>query len=100
MTFDKTAHAAQIAGCIAHTGDDVVFGSEVFTGNLAPLRADDPRLIGSSDRLFELVVQNNEVPAPAPTRGSDLIIDGIHYSVSRVDYNPAARLTLFTVAPL
>lgn len=96
--MDKTAHAAQLASCVEHTGDECVFGDSTFMANLSPLKPTDPRLEGSPDRLIEASVATGALPSPAPRRGDTLLVNARHYRVVRTDHMPTA-LTLILLAP-
>jgi hypothetical protein len=58
------------------------FGASEFSGVASSIKPDDPRMIGGSVRLLELLVSPAELPSPSPKGGDQLERDSIFYTVS------------------
>lgn len=63
-------------------GTSWTVGSTSFRGVASILKPDDPRLLGSSDRLLEITVPSASVPS-AVKRGVELTRDGRNHRVTR-----------------
>ena len=57
-------------------------GSSSFAGVASVLKPDEPRLIGSTDRLLEITVLSASVPS-AVKRGAELTRDGRNHRITR-----------------
>lgn len=75
------------------------FGDASFAGISSELRPDDPRMVGSSDSLFEMAVRTADLPSPAPRRGDELFHDGRYWRIARADASIVTGRTTFTVSP-
>ncbi len=76
------------------------FGATSFEGVGSVLKRDDPRLLGSSDRLLELIVSPAELPSPPPTRGDELVQDSNFYRVTSIHLDRVTgQYVLLLVAP-
>lgn len=85
MPFDKAARTAQLARCITHAGDTFSFLGQEFQANIRQLRPDDPRLQGSTDRLFEIVATTAELPVLK--RGDSIQRAEKYHRIARIDAN-------------
>jgi hypothetical protein len=79
-------------------GSSWTFGDASFAGVATVLKPDDPRMAGSNDRLFEIVIPTAQLPETGPTRGDDLVRDDRHHRVARVDHDANSGLTTILIA--
>lgn len=76
------------------------FGSAgSFAAPASALKPDDPRMQGSSDRLFEIIVPTALLPEPKPTKGAELSRSGSFHRVTRIDQDAQTGLTTILVTP-
>jgi hypothetical protein len=83
--MDKAARTAQLARCIAHTGDEWSAGGAVFFANASELRPDDPRLEGGLDTFVELTAATADLPSPPLRQGSEIVREGRAHRIVRID---------------
>jgi hypothetical protein len=86
--MDKTALAAQVAGCITHTGDSLFFQGIGFTGNIGKEQPSGTELgpdTGKHAGVTITAARNQPAFALRLPRIGDYFIDadGAHYRVSK-----------------
>jgi hypothetical protein len=75
-------------------GETWTFGASEFAGVASILKADDPRLLGSTDRHIEIQVSTAGLPAVRPKRSDEIVRDGVCYRITRgLDVDLATGLT-------
>lgn len=87
----QEAFAEGFADLTADHGTPWSFGGVVFTGVASALKPDDPRLLGSLDRLLEIVAIT--ATAPALKKGDELLRDERYHRVVRVDPDSASGIS-------
>lgn len=95
----QEAFAEGFASLLEDHGETWTFGSSSFAGVASVLKADDPRLAGSTDRHFEIQVSNDALPAVRPVRGEQVKRGRECYRVVRaIDVDSATGIaTMLTV---
>lgn len=74
------------------------FGTATFAGALGALRQTDPRMAGSSQRLFDFVVTTTNLPTPYPRRGDVITINGQAFTITTAYPDATTGQTVFTLA--
>lgn len=82
-TEAEEAFAEGFAALASVHGKTWTFGAATFVAVASVLKPDDPRLLGSSDRHFELQVSTAEMPSPRFTNGDELRQGSSFYRVAR-----------------
>jgi len=98
-TIAEEAFAEGFADLLSVHGKTWTFGAATFSGVSSAIKSDDPRMEGSVDRLFEVVLSTADLPSPGPKRGDEISVGGATYRLARKpDANPATGLTTLVVA--
>lgn len=97
----QTLHLRAFRRALRTAGRAVAFGAESWQAVISPLRPDDPRLAGGTDRLIEIVQASDDLPSPAPEQSDALVIDGRWSRIARIDHDAASCLsTILATEPL
>ncbi len=97
-TLAQIALAEGLTTLIEVHGSTWTFGAALFAGVASQLRPNDPRLLGSADRLFEIRALMSALPSPAPERGNEISRDGTPYRIARVDYDLSTQIATILVS--
>lgn len=102
MPFDKAAHAVQLAACVDHTGDDLIFEGTAFKGNIgstAPRGVPPLADLDVRNGLYLTAARHSAAFATRyPTAGSYFTTpSGYRYRVLQDHSQP--RLAIFVITP-
>lgn len=101
MPFDKTAHAAQLASCVSHTGDTLSFNGAEFSANLGSIAPRGLPAVADIDPRAALYISAprgcDAFASKAPSTGDYFKTDKLQYRVLR-DFS-VGPLAVFACAP-
>lgn len=72
-------------------------GVSSFAAVPTALKPDDPRMAGSSDRIFTLRVATSLLTYPYPKRGDELVSNGLAHPIKRADHNVSTGISTFEI---
>jgi hypothetical protein len=68
----QTALSDGIASIAGAAPSVWTFGAQTFTGVASPIRANDPRMEGGTQRILDIHAVTANLPAPSPRRGDEI----------------------------
>jgi hypothetical protein len=97
--MDWDAIKKQLDGIVIHVGREWTFGTSTFAAVSSVLRPDDPRMVGSTDRLIELTIATEALPDTPPAAG-DALLDaaGRTHRIVRTDDSPHGLTSILVTA--
>jgi len=95
----QQAFAEGFCALLADHGLSWSFAYATFDGIVSPLKPNDPRMSGSSDRLFEVRALTSALPNPRPARGDVIATSGKYHRITRpLDDDLSTGITTILVA--
>lgn len=82
---------------VDHNPADWTDGVSTFSAVPTALKPEDPRMLGSSDRIFTLRVETALLTFPYPKRGGEFVSSGLSYPIKRADHNVITGVSTFEI---